>query len=185
MTELPDQALIGLRLFDRIEILALDILDQRNFQRLRLVEITDDRGDAVELRPLRRSPAPLARDDLIAINAGRANNDRLNDAARADAVGQLLQRTLVKVASRLVRMRRYRSNINELDVSTATLLALRSRLLLRDGDIPLRLREERRQSAAEALWASWAPGGTLLRAHATSSLMTCGSRPISSRASCI
>src|SRR3546814_1469294 len=40
--ELRDQLAIGIRLLDRIEVFALDILDQRDFQRFRLVEIPDE-----------------------------------------------------------------------------------------------------------------------------------------------
>jgi hypothetical protein len=35
------QPLIRLRLFDRVEILALDILDQRDLERLGIVEVAD------------------------------------------------------------------------------------------------------------------------------------------------
>ena len=40
-----DQALIGLRLLDRVEVLALDILDQRDLERLVVAELADDRRE--------------------------------------------------------------------------------------------------------------------------------------------
>ena len=61
-----DQALIGLCFLDRVEVLALDILDQRDLERLLVAEIADDGGDFVQPRPLRRAPAPFAGDDLEA-----------------------------------------------------------------------------------------------------------------------
>ncbi len=49
--------LIRLRLFDRVEVLALDILDQRDLERLRIVEVADDDGHLMQPGPLRRTPA--------------------------------------------------------------------------------------------------------------------------------
>src|SRR3546814_1799263 len=92
-----DLLAIGLRLLDRIEVFALDILDQRDFQRFRLVEIPDDGGDAVKLRALRRPPPAFSRDDLEPAAMG-TDDDRLDHSALADAVGQFLQRALVEVA---------------------------------------------------------------------------------------
>src|SRR3546814_7163237 len=99
-----DLLAIGLRLLDRIEVFALDILDQRDFQRFRLVEIPDDGGDAVKLRALRRPPPAFSRDDLEPAAMG-TDDDRLDHSALADAVGQFLQRALVEVAAGLFGMR--------------------------------------------------------------------------------
>ncbi len=66
MAELIDQALIGLRFLNGIEILALDILDQGDFQRLGLAEVADNGRNAMELRLLGRAPASLSGDDLEA-----------------------------------------------------------------------------------------------------------------------
>src|SRR3978361_1213562 len=85
-----DEALIGMRLFDRIEVLALDILNEGDFESFLVAEFTHDRRDFVEARPLRRAPAPLAGDDLEAM-AVRADDDRLDDAARLDGRGELGQ----------------------------------------------------------------------------------------------
>ena len=62
--EADDQLLVGLGLLDRVEVGALDILDQRDFGGRGVVELADERRDAVELRLLRRAPAALAGDDL-------------------------------------------------------------------------------------------------------------------------
>ena len=65
--------------------------------------LADDRRDAVQPRPLRRAPAPLAGDDLIA-GVGGAQQDRLQHAALGDRFGELGQRFLVEMLPRLVRV---------------------------------------------------------------------------------
>lgn len=65
MAKFLDEALIGLGLLDRIEILALDIFQQGNLQRLAIAIVADDDGHFVQPRTLRCAPAALARDDLI------------------------------------------------------------------------------------------------------------------------
>src|SRR5437764_7206462 len=95
-----DEALIGLRLLDRIEVLSLDILDQGDFERLLVAEFAHDRRDFVQPRPLRGAPAPLARDDLEAV-AVRADDDRLDDAPRLDRGGKLDEALLLEDPARL------------------------------------------------------------------------------------
>jgi hypothetical protein len=97
------QLAITLRLFDRVEVGALDVLDDRDFQHLGIVEVPHDDGDLVNLGPLRGPPAPFAGNDLIAV-ARRAGPDdqRLDDTLFADRGGQLLQRVFGKGAARLI-----------------------------------------------------------------------------------
>ena len=99
-----EQAAIGLRLLDRVEILALDILEQGDFERLGVAEIADDRRNFVQARLLRRAPAALAGDDLEAM-AVRTHDDRLDHAARGDRLRQFGQRFLVEGSARLAGMR--------------------------------------------------------------------------------
>jgi hypothetical protein len=112
-----DQPLVGLRLLDRVEVLALDILDQRNLKRLRVGKIAHDRRDLMQLRLLRRAPASLARDDLEAV-AVRPHHNRLDDAARLDRGGELVERLLAENAARLARVR-----LNARDRNTAHVAA--------------------------------------------------------------
>jgi hypothetical protein len=70
--EFVDQRLIARRLFDRVEVLALDILDDRKFKASPSVTSHDDRTSC---RPaLGRLPPPLVGDDLI--GPGRVNTGR-------------------------------------------------------------------------------------------------------------
>ena len=87
MAIIADQPAIGLGLLDRVEILALDILDERDLERLGVAEVADDRRNFVQPRPLRRPPAPFAGDDLEAM-AVRPDDDRLDDAARRRSTGR-------------------------------------------------------------------------------------------------
>jgi hypothetical protein len=70
--EVVDHALIATRLFDRGQILALQVLDQRHFERVAVGELAHQRRDLMELRLLRRAPAPLAGDELV--HAGLARD---------------------------------------------------------------------------------------------------------------
>ena len=53
------------RLFEGAEILPLQVFDQRHFQRVAVAELAHQHRNLVQLRLLRRTPAPLARDQLI------------------------------------------------------------------------------------------------------------------------
>ncbi len=100
MPVIVDQPFISLRLLDGVEIAPLDILDQRDFQRLLVAEFTHDRRNLVQPRLLRRTPTPFAGHDLEAV-AMRPDDDRLDDAARRDRFGQLSQPVLGEDPARL------------------------------------------------------------------------------------
>ena len=57
---------IGLGLFHRVQVLAQEVLDERDLEALDVGGVPHDRGDPVEAGLARRSPAPLAGDQLIA-----------------------------------------------------------------------------------------------------------------------
>ena len=103
MAIVVDQALVGLRLLDRVEVLPLDILDQSDFECLVVAELADDRRYVVQPRPLGRAPAPFAGDDLEAV-AMRADDDRLDHAARLDGGGELGQSLLGEDPAGLARV---------------------------------------------------------------------------------
>ena len=74
----------------RIEVRALDVLDDGVFERGPVVDLDDDHRHLVQAGHLRRAPAPLAGDDFIhrGLIGHRPHQDRLHDAALADRPGQ-------------------------------------------------------------------------------------------------
>src|SRR3546814_15112599 len=58
MADLIDETLVGFRLLDCVEVLALNFFDDRDFQRFDMVEIADKGGITVKRRFFRRRPAP-------------------------------------------------------------------------------------------------------------------------------
>src|SRR5690606_34919301 len=103
--ELVDQALERTRLLERIQVLALDILDQRDGDRGLVRDIPDHGRDLLETCELRGAPSTLARNDLVARLARtlqRPDDDRLHDALLTNRIGELRQRLLAHVDARLV-----------------------------------------------------------------------------------
>ena len=101
-----DQRLIAGRLFERIEVGALHVLDDGEFERLRVGRLDHDDRHVVQAGALRRAPAPLAGDDLELVRraAHGAHDDRLDDAALADRGGQLVEFGLGEGAARIARI---------------------------------------------------------------------------------
>src|SRR2546429_479797 len=64
---LGDEAGECARLLERIEVLALDVLDEGDGDRSLIRDVADDRRDLREPGHLRGAPAPLAGDDLVAL----------------------------------------------------------------------------------------------------------------------
>ena len=64
--EFGDQAIQRARFFERIQILALDVLDQRHRDRGFIGHAAHDRRNLVQARELRGAPAALAGDDFVA-----------------------------------------------------------------------------------------------------------------------
>ena len=110
--EFLHQAAIAARFFDRVEVLALDVLDQRDLERVAIGEIAHHDRHFVQLRLLRRAPAPLAGDDLplAGLGAMRAHQDRLQHALLHDGLRELAQLLLVERRARL-----HRARMQELD----------------------------------------------------------------------
>ena len=64
--EIGHQAFKCPRLLEGIEILALNIFNKCDLERLRLGDLADDRGNARQPRALRRPPTALAGNELVA-----------------------------------------------------------------------------------------------------------------------
>ena len=65
--EFVGQAPVGLRFLDRIQILALDVFDQRDLEHLVVGDVAIDDGDLEQAGALRGAPPALAGDDLGAV----------------------------------------------------------------------------------------------------------------------
>ena len=63
---LVDQLLVAERFLDRVEVGALDVLDDRELERGAVVDVAHDDRDLRQPRALRRAPAAFAGDDLVA-----------------------------------------------------------------------------------------------------------------------
>jgi len=91
------QCLAGACLLQQAEVLPRHVLDQRHFERCRIVVLADQRGDLLQARNLSREPASLSRDELVPSARTRAHQHRLQNAPLADRVGQRVERRLVEV----------------------------------------------------------------------------------------
>ena len=101
------QFAVGLRLFQRVQVRALDVLDQRQRQHLLGVRFLDDHRRGGQAGRLRRAPAPLARDQVIdggAVVLGASNDQGLQDTVLADRVGQFFQRVGRELVPGLLRV---------------------------------------------------------------------------------
>jgi hypothetical protein len=100
--EFVDQALDAGRFLERIEVFALDVLDQRHCQCRIVRNVADQHRHFGQTGDLRRAPAPLAGDDLEASRGYRAHRDRLDQPLGLYRGRQLLQRAGIHARARLV-----------------------------------------------------------------------------------
>jgi hypothetical protein len=100
------QALQALGFFQRVEVFALDVLDERHGGGGLVGHVAHQHGHAVQPRQARRAKAPLARNDFVLARVlaldQAAHQNRLHDALGLDGFGQLVQRALVHARARLV-----------------------------------------------------------------------------------
>ena len=82
------ELLIAERLFDRVEVRALQVFDERELHRLLVIGLDDDDRHVGKPREPRRAPAALAGDDLIKAGRQLADRQRLDDAVHADRLGE-------------------------------------------------------------------------------------------------
>ena len=124
--ELVDQPPIAFRLFQSVQVLALDVLDERELKGLPVVEAVDDHRDFVKPRSLRRTPAPFAGDDLIrgALFRVGAHEHRLHHPAAADRIRQAVELPVVETAPRLERPRRHVGDGDDARAATVASRAL-------------------------------------------------------------
>src|SRR6185437_5703355 len=94
---------IGGGFFNGVEICALNIFDDGDFERLGVVHVAYDDRHLVELRHLRGAPAPFAGDDFIGIGlaANRARQNRLQHALLSDGIGKIVELVRREALARL------------------------------------------------------------------------------------
>ena len=92
------------RELDRVEIVALHVLDERELEAVARRDVGDDGGNRGATGGLRGAPAALADDELVAVVDG-AHDDRLQHAVMADRVGEPLELGGIEAAARLLGIR--------------------------------------------------------------------------------
>ena len=101
--ELLAQALITGGLVDGGQIVALQVLDERQREQRLIVDFPDDRRDLGPAEPLDRTPAAFAGNQLE-LSVARTDDDRLKQTGRFDRRGQLDQCALIHLGARLIRI---------------------------------------------------------------------------------
>ena len=95
------QPLVRPCFFDRIEILALQVLDQRQRHHLAIVERTNNGGNVMQPGTLCGSPAAFSGNEFVPPVTLWTNDDRLDNPACSDRGGQLVKRGVIKMGPRL------------------------------------------------------------------------------------
>ena len=98
--ELLDELGVTLGFFDGIEVLALEVLDERQFQHGAVVGLAEDDRHLGQAEQLGRPPAAFARNQLQPVVAF-AHDKRLHNALFLDRVGQFAKGFGGKILARL------------------------------------------------------------------------------------
>jgi shikimate kinase len=114
--EIVEQLLVRRRLFEGIQLLAMQVLQQRVPQHVVVVRLPDDGRDVLQARPLRSAPAALTHDEFVASAAEATHHDRLQQPHFGNGSGEFVQRVFVKGTPWLPRIRRNRVNRDFLEV---------------------------------------------------------------------
>jgi hypothetical protein len=100
-TELVLEARIGFGRVERVQVLTLDVLDERHLEKVALgLLLPPDDRDLRQARQRGRPPPPLPGDDLELFAPG-GHDDRLDDALLPDGRGELRERALRELAAGL------------------------------------------------------------------------------------
>lgn len=91
-----------MRLFDGVEILPLNVLDQRHLEMgARLRHVSHDDRDTRQPDLLRRAPATFTRDDLKAVAGDALHDDRLDHAIGSDRLREFIEPAVIELTARL------------------------------------------------------------------------------------
>jgi hypothetical protein len=86
---------------DRVQVAALDVLDEGDLEAIAGIDLEHDGGDRVQARAARRPPASLAHDQLVAI-ARAPHHHRLQHPVHADRLGEGVEGARLEDATGLV-----------------------------------------------------------------------------------
>src|SRR5690606_31538100 len=144
----------------------------------------------MELRLLRGAPAAFAGNQLVASAGERPDDDRLNDPALGDRLGELFERGLVELPPRLLGMRLDRGDRKAGEPLAASHRPVRlAATVVGPRDVPFggnqrllapRFPEQRPEAPSQAALGRSARLAPIVGAHAAT--LSFGSRPINSRA---
>jgi hypothetical protein len=98
--EIVGKALEGLRGFDRVQILALDVFDKGELKELIVGEILNDYGHLRQSGYTGGAQPAFARDKLKPL-AMTANDERLDNAVRHNRFGEFADASLIELGARL------------------------------------------------------------------------------------
>jgi hypothetical protein len=110
--EIVEELLVRGSLFERVELLAVQVLDQGVSEELVVLSLLDDRTDLGQPGALAGPPPPLTHDELVPTGPGRADDHRLEQADFADRLRELLKGLFVEGPPRLPGIRRDRGDLD-------------------------------------------------------------------------
>jgi len=114
--------LISLCFLDRIEVLAMNVLNEREFEHVLIRDVTDDRRDLQQSSHLGCSPSAFSGNQLVA-KAATSNDNRLYETMSSDGVRELTQPLFIISSTGLMGIR-----IDKIDVQLSDLLCRCGRL---------------------------------------------------------
>src|SRR5260370_23631407 len=118
--EVIEKLLIRGGLLERVQLLSVQVLDQRVPEQLVVRRLPDNGRDRGEAGLLAGAPPALAHDELIVSGHDLAHDDRLQQADGPDRRRELLERLLVEDLARLTRVGRYCADRYLIEVGTDT-----------------------------------------------------------------
>ena len=166
--ELVDELAIRVGGLDRVEVLALEVLDERELELIAIGQLAHERRDPVEAGGLRRAQPPLTGDELVAVDR-LGHEDRLEDAVLRDARRERRETVRIEPLARLMRV----GLIRDVGISSVAGLAGAA------------LRDQRGEPAAEALRALRVGPSRRHRFVATGRWLAVDPRPSRARSSVV
>ena len=96
------EAAVGHRFLDGVEVGALDVLDEGEFEQFGASRLAEDDGDGAEAGETGGLEPPFAGDEAIPARFVAGDDEGLDDAVLADGLGQLAELFGLEVGARLL-----------------------------------------------------------------------------------